>query len=205
MGFLSSLGSGGLISGVTGFLGASAAKKQSKKIIRDYDSAQAGALEGRDASLGYFEPFREGGGNAFARAGQMQSGGFQYSPSDPSYAFRLSQGQEAIDRSAAAGGTLNSGGTLKALARYGQGLASTEFQNDFARNAQLANFGLQGAQGSANAQNNYTNALFNATQGRAGAREMRAGAIADQFTAGGNIASSVISAAFPGGGGFGGF
>jgi len=39
---------------------------------------------------------------------------------DPGYAFRLSEGQKALERSAAARGGLLSGGTGKALQRFGQ-------------------------------------------------------------------------------------
>ena len=43
---------------------------------------------------------------------------------DPYYQFQLKEGQGAIERSAAAKGTLLNGGTLKDLEMYGQGLAS---------------------------------------------------------------------------------
>jgi len=61
---------------------------------------------------------------------------------DPGYAFRLSEGMKALDRTAAARGGLLSGGTLKAAQRYGQDMASQEYQNAFnryqiERNAQL--------------------------------------------------------------------
>jgi len=52
---------------------------------------------------------------------------------DPSYAFRMSEGMKALERSAAARGGLMSGATLKGIQRYGQDLASTEFQNAFNR------------------------------------------------------------------------
>jgi hypothetical protein len=52
---------------------------------------------------------------------------------DPGYAFRLSEGQKALDRSAAARGGLISGGALKAASRYGQDAASQEFTNAFNR------------------------------------------------------------------------
>ena len=52
---------------------------------------------------------------------------------DPSYAFRMSEGMKALERSAAARGGLLSGATLKGIQRYGQDLASTEFQNAFNR------------------------------------------------------------------------
>ena len=52
---------------------------------------------------------------------------------DPGYAFRLSEGQKALDRSAAARGGLISGGALKAAATYGQNMGSQEYQNAFNR------------------------------------------------------------------------
>jgi hypothetical protein len=52
---------------------------------------------------------------------------------DPGYAFRLSEGQKALERSAAARGGLLSGGTGKALASYGQQMGSQEYQNAYNR------------------------------------------------------------------------
>ena len=52
---------------------------------------------------------------------------------DPGYAFRMSEGMKALERSAAARGNLLSGATLKGAQRYGQDLASQEFQNAFNR------------------------------------------------------------------------
>ena len=52
---------------------------------------------------------------------------------DPGYAFRLSEGQKALDRSAAARGGLISGGALKAAQRFGQDLGSQEYQNAYNR------------------------------------------------------------------------
>ena len=52
---------------------------------------------------------------------------------DPGYAFRMSEGMKALERSAAARGGLLSGATLKGTQRYGQDLASQEYQNAFNR------------------------------------------------------------------------
>ena len=52
---------------------------------------------------------------------------------DPGYGFRLAEGTKALERSAAARGGLLSGATLKGTQRFGQELASQEFQNAFAR------------------------------------------------------------------------
>ena len=46
---------------------------------------------------------------------------------DPGYQFRLAQGQQALERSAAARGGLLSGGLARNLADYSQGLASQEY------------------------------------------------------------------------------
>ena len=52
---------------------------------------------------------------------------------DPSYQFRLQQGQEALERSGAARGVTNTGGTLKDILDYGQQAASQEYGNVFGR------------------------------------------------------------------------
>lgn len=52
---------------------------------------------------------------------------------DPGYAFRLSEGQKALERSAAARGGLISGSALKAATRFGQDMGSQEYQNAFNR------------------------------------------------------------------------
>ena len=73
---------------------------------------------------------------AFQYTGQ-QPEAFQFRPEDlqldPGYGFRLSEGIKALERSAAARGGLMSGGTGKALTRYGQEAASQEFGNAFNR------------------------------------------------------------------------
>lgn len=52
---------------------------------------------------------------------------------DPGYDFRMNEGREALEGSAAARGNLLSGATLKALQRYGQDYASNEYGNAYDR------------------------------------------------------------------------
>lgn len=52
---------------------------------------------------------------------------------DPGYQFRISEGQKALERSAAAKGGLNSGAAMKAITRFGQNTASDEYQNAYNR------------------------------------------------------------------------
>ena len=66
-------------------------------------------------------------------AANYQTFGKEQFQQDPGYAFRLSEGQKALDRSAAARGGLISGGALKAAQRYGQEMGSQEYTNAFNR------------------------------------------------------------------------
>jgi hypothetical protein len=61
----------------------------------------------------------------------------------PGYDFRLGQGQNAVMSSAAAGGNLYSGKTLRDLARFGQGLAGEEFGNWMGGLSGLAGGGMR--------------------------------------------------------------
>jgi hypothetical protein len=52
---------------------------------------------------------------------------------DPGFAFRMQQGQEALDRSGAARGMTLSGAQVRGLTDYGQGQGSQEYQNAWNR------------------------------------------------------------------------
>ena len=52
---------------------------------------------------------------------------------DPGYQFRMDEGVRALENSAAAKGSLNSGATLRALTEFGQNLASNEYNNAYNR------------------------------------------------------------------------
>lgn len=95
--------------------------------------------------------YREGTPAVAANPG---SGGF--TPQDPSYQWRMSQGMETVNRGAAASGMLQSGNRLAALNDYGQNQASTEYANQFARLSQLAgaNIGSPAAAGQIQQQQN---------------------------------------------------
>ena len=64
---------------------------------------------------------------------------------DPAYLFRMEQGQNALNASAAAQGTLHTGGTLRDLIDYGQNFASQEYGNAYNRALQAYDRQFQGA------------------------------------------------------------
>lgn len=121
-------------------LGAAASRSASK--------TQAGAAQqAADVQRSQFEqtredqaPYRQAGYNALANlqstAGNVPAA-FRFGASDyqadPGYAFRLAEGQKALDRQAAARGGLISGGALRAAQRYGQEMGSQEFGNAYNR------------------------------------------------------------------------
>ena len=105
---------------------------------------QAGAMD-RSADLQYRQyqedvarqkPFYDVGVNALpelVEASKYKPFGMDQFQADPGYAFRLSEGTKALERSAAARGGLLSGGTGKALTRFGQEMGSQEYTNAFNR------------------------------------------------------------------------
>jgi hypothetical protein len=159
---------------------------------------------------------------------QMQGGYFdrQFDPSqlanDPGYQFRMAEGQKALERSASARGLLNSGGALKSLSRYSQGVASDEFQNAWNRNqaentgrynrlAGIAGLGQQQAQslGSLGAQNsaqmgqgaNSMSSLYGAYGNAGSAQAMGVG---NAISNGANMFGGLLGYGFMNGGGGGG-
>jgi hypothetical protein len=102
-------------------------------------------------------PYNEAGLGALS---SLASGDFAKNMEmDPGYQFRMKQGQNALQSSAAARGSLNSGATMKALQRYGQDFASNEYNNAYNRNyerlSQLAGLGANANQNLMNAAGNY--------------------------------------------------
>jgi len=81
-------------------------------------------------------PFLQAGQRALGKL----EGAVDYTPfgmsqfqQDPGYAFRLSEGQKALDNQAAARGGLISGNALRAATAYGQNMGSQEYTNAFNR------------------------------------------------------------------------
>lgn len=83
------------------------------------------------------EPWRKAGEQALNKliplATEYTPFGMRQFQQDPGYAFRMSEGMKALDRTAAARGGLLSGSTLKGAQRFGQESASQEYQNAFNR------------------------------------------------------------------------
>lgn len=93
----------------------------------------------RDEANAKLDPYAQGGRKAFDTLTNLATGEWtkpfnaEQLQGDPGFQFRLQQGAQALDRSAAAKGSVLGGGQMKAMAKYSQGLASDEYQNAFKR------------------------------------------------------------------------
>lgn len=143
------------------------------------------------------------------QAGMTALGDMSKLQNDPSsiqnnagYQFRMSEGQKALERSAASRGGLMGGGFAKGLARYSQGLASDEYGNQWNRLAGLAGVGQNSAQSLGGMGSHYADA-GSSLYGDLG--NAQAAGITAQFSGAGNAIKSAGSLAMMGlGGGFSG-
>lgn len=134
---------------IGGVAASSAAKKAAKAQTKAAQTAAAQQERMFERQVELQEPFRQagltaqneilqllgvGGDKTAAGYGSMAKPfGMDQFQQDPGYAFRQSEGMKALERSAAARGSLLSGSTLKGIQRFGQDLASQEYQNAFNR------------------------------------------------------------------------
>lgn len=135
-------------------IGASAAKKAAG--VQATAAERTAALQEKQfqQTRADLAPWREIGASALNQYAQMLGiqtpGGTPGEAPDrsafyqsPGYQFRLGEGIKAVERSAAARGSLQSGAAMKAVQRYGEGLASQEYGNYMTQLGGLAGAGQQ--------------------------------------------------------------
>ena len=135
-----------------GVIGSNAAGDASAKLAGTLGQNSNQLINVGRQQLGYenanLNPYIQGGQRAFNTLGGLLStpgqgllqgyGSFQAPTgvnyqNDPGFQFRLSQGVQALQNSAAARGDLMSGNTLQALTQLGQDMGSQEYGNVFQR------------------------------------------------------------------------
>ena len=110
-----------------------------------------------------FEPERAVGQSALARLNDAVINGNQDAVQvDPGYQFRLAEGNKAIERAAAAGGSFGGGGNLKDFGRFSQGLASQEYGQAVNRLLQLQSSGSNANRANASLNTGLTGQRANA-------------------------------------------
>ena len=138
------------------------------------------AARARDRALTYQKPYYASGtaglnnltglltgsqydaqGNKTTLSEQDRAGLFQKSPG---YQFRLEQAQNALQASQAAKGGLLSGGAMKEMNAYTQGIASDEYGNYINQLQDLAGIGQNAANAIGNIETGQGNQIANYTQ-----------------------------------------
>lgn len=120
----------GIVSATMGSEASSNAADSQERAAKNATALQKYMYE---TSRADYAPWREAGANAITDLTEkIRLGPGIYSES-PGYDFRLSEGQKAIERSAAARGNVLSPATSKALIRYSEDYATNDYDNFLAR------------------------------------------------------------------------
>jgi len=158
---------------IGGAQSASAAKRAAATTASAADRATDLQREQFERQVQLQEPYRQAGVNALAKMGTGFTGQVDLTQ-DPGYAFRFEQGQKALERSAARRGGLLSGNTGGALQKYGQDMASQEYQNAYNRalnqyntTAAIAGIGQTSANAMGQAGGSYASNVGNIGMGQA--------------------------------------
>lgn len=110
-------------------------------------------------------------GNYLGLNGQgAQQTAFDNYTESPGVSFMRDQGIRALDNSASGRGLLNSGGAMKAVQRYGTGLAQQGYNSFLDRLTQQSGQGVQGANALTNAQYGTANMITNANTAEGNAK-----------------------------------
>jgi hypothetical protein len=177
-----------LFEAIRGFMGQNASDRASRAQMDAHRDAMAMQERMYNQQRSDQQPWRDAGGRAISA---MENPDFQRDftmndfQQDPGYAFRMQQGQQALERSKAAKGLLGSGGTLKALTDYGQNMGAQEYQSAynrfnsdrdrrFGRLSTISGMGQNAANATGAAAQNYANQYG---QNAVGIGDARAGGI----------------------------
>lgn len=166
------------IGGVTGVFdpaGATGTRDISRGIAESAAAARAGMAERRQYGQRAVEqvaPYQQVGRTALERYRDVVLGGdMSQFRTSPGYQFRVAEGVKALERGAAARGGLLSGAQQKALTRYGQDVASQEYQNYLAQVGGLMQQGF-GAAGMAGQYLTGTGAGIGSQYGQLGQQQL---------------------------------
>lgn len=185
---------GSIVNSVADIFGVGPASQQQKGIESAAEASSQSAnrslalqKEMFDKQIELQEPWRKAGINALAK---MQGGDYSQTPqfafnynqnTDPGTQFRLQQGLNAMNATAAARGGLISGNALKAGQDYGQAQGSQEYQNAFNRYLKSYDAGV-----------NQANNMYNRVSNIAGTGQVTSNALAGMAGNYGQNASNTI-------------
>jgi hypothetical protein len=187
------------VAAATVVVGAVAAnqQKQSAKGARNAqqraaDAATAEQQRQFDLTRQDQQPWLQAGQGALTQMQALNSGDFSSFKQSPDYQFAFGQELQGLDRSAAARGSLYSGGHSADLMKFGEGLASQNYNTFYNRLQSMANqgqttasglgqLGQQYANNVGNIATNQANNMASSYQQSANANSQLAGAVGGAF------------------------
>jgi hypothetical protein len=167
--------------------GANAATAQTQEGIKEIKSSLSPYTTAGTSALSMYQ-------NMLGLGSQGAAGMNAYQQT-PGYQFRMQSGVDALDKSAAASGTLMSGAQQKALTEYGQNFATNEYQNSLANVAGLTNLGYGAASNQASSISNLYGSLSNTlAQTYAAKGQAQSGLISGIMNGGSSMGAAAIMA-----------
>jgi hypothetical protein len=156
-------------------IGADAADRASDRQTNAGINALAQQREMFNKTQANFQPYLDVGKGATYTLGSLYGIGpdgstgntqdFSAFNNSPDFAFAQQQGALGLDRYENAKGLALSGGALKDVAQFNQGLATQQFGNYFQRLMSLSQLGQNAASGAASSAGNFSGQIANTTQG----------------------------------------
>lgn len=183
---------GGSIPGVEAYNEPAAPGGRPVANMNTFMNGMMGMPQGTGGAAGGVQRFRVNGqsfatraeAEAFAKANATGGQAYGGYTKTPGYDFRMKEGLNAIESSAAARGGLYSGAALQDQQKFGQDYATSEYGNHLARLSGRAGTGLGAATGIANAATNAAGGVSNALGGIGNAQAAGAVGMGNALTGG---------------------
>lgn len=142
---------GAAITVIGGAVASNQANKGAKGAANAQERANQLAIEEQrrqyDQTRTDMMPWLNAGSGALSQMQQLNSGDFSSFKESPDYQFTFNEGQRALDQGAASRGGLFGGGNSRDTIKYGQGAASQQYGNFYARLQSMAGQGQTTAGG----------------------------------------------------------
>jgi hypothetical protein len=193
-------GLGSVAGGLIGASGAKAAANTQAQSAQNALDFQSGVYKQNAQNLA---PFINAGSTATGTLSQLNQGNFDAFKLSPDFQFALAQGNRGVQNYENANGLALSGGALKDVAEFNQGLATQNYGNYYNRLLQLSQIGSGAASSLTGANTTLGGTIGNTIQGlgQAQASGIVGSANAINGAIGGGVNNSLLAYKLFGGGG----
>lgn len=179
---------------LSGVMAWKASKAQAKQVQRGLDEQKRQYNQSRDDMM----PWMEAGKRSLGDIERELGGNYEQSKG---YQWQVDEGQKRVKSNLASLGMTNSGAALKSLTKWGQGLASQDYDKWYGRKESLAGRGQQQSQAMGKLGANYANSAASQYNHLGAAKASGYAGLGNMFDSLGSQASMAMGAGGGGGGG----